>query len=321
MAALGADDFKREPGGAEPFSAGAVTAIRDETKRVLDSPEFVVPDRARRFLSYIVEEALDGRADRIKAFSIATDVLGRDSSFDGSVDPVVRIEAGRVRRALEHYYLTAGADDDLVLTIPKGGYVPTFTWRDRLPPCNAEGGESERCLSSRQNWRRPPWPAVLGAAAAAAGCIAILTGNPVTSALRTSENRPTPLSFRVLMTPFAEAPDTPETVVVARGLTDEVVRQLAGFREIEVVVEPSPAARDSEQRPSYELQGSIRSDKTRFRLSARLINCSNGVVVWAENYDAALDLSKLLETEVTMAGKVAAALAPTFGHRLSQRYH
>ena len=97
--------------------------------RVLDSPEFVVPDRARRFLSYVVEEALCGRADRIKAFSIATHVLGRDSSFDGSTDPVVRIEAGRVRRALEHYYLTAGADDPVVITIPKGGYVPSFTRR------------------------------------------------------------------------------------------------------------------------------------------------------------------------------------------------
>jgi len=75
----------------------------------------VVPERARRFLSYIVEESLAGRADRIKAFSIATDVLGRGSSFDGSVDPVVRIEAGRVRRALEHYYLVAGADDPIII--------------------------------------------------------------------------------------------------------------------------------------------------------------------------------------------------------------
>ena len=94
---------------------------------MLESPDFMVPERARRFLSYIVEESLAGRADRIKAFSIATDVLGRGSSFDGSSDPVVRIEAGRVRRALEHYYLTAGADDPIIITIPKGGYVPTFT--------------------------------------------------------------------------------------------------------------------------------------------------------------------------------------------------
>src|SRR4051794_28694801 len=101
--------------------------MRDELARVLGSPDFVVPSRARRVLCYIVEETLCGRADRIKSFSIATDVLGRDSSFDGSNDPVVRIEAGRVRRALEHYYLTSGAGDPLVITIPKGGYVPAFT--------------------------------------------------------------------------------------------------------------------------------------------------------------------------------------------------
>ena len=98
--------------------------MREQVSRMLASPDFLLPDRGRRFLVYIIEEALCGRADRIKALSIAADVLGRDSSFDGSTDPVVRIEAGRVRRALEHYYLTGGVNDPVVITIPKGGYVP-----------------------------------------------------------------------------------------------------------------------------------------------------------------------------------------------------
>ena len=79
------------------YDSATAELVRRELACVLDSPDFIVPERARRFLSYIVGEALAGRADRIKAFSIATDVLGRGSSFDGSVDPVVRIEAGRVR--------------------------------------------------------------------------------------------------------------------------------------------------------------------------------------------------------------------------------
>jgi hypothetical protein len=95
-------------------------AIRAAVGRVLTSPDFDVPDRARRFLTYVVEEAIAGRGDRIKAYSIATEVFGRDSDFDAQVDPVVRIEAGRLRRALEHYYLTAGRDDEIVTTIPKG---------------------------------------------------------------------------------------------------------------------------------------------------------------------------------------------------------
>jgi adenylate cyclase len=73
-----------------------------------------------------VQEPLAGRADRIKACTIAVDVLDRDPSFDPLADPVVRIEAGRLRRCLEHYYLAEGAADRIRITIPKGGYVPQF---------------------------------------------------------------------------------------------------------------------------------------------------------------------------------------------------
>ena len=72
-------------------------------------------------------ETLSGRADRIKAYSIAVEVFGRGASFDPQSDPVVRIEAGRVRRALERYYLTAGSSDPIAITIPKGSYVPVFS--------------------------------------------------------------------------------------------------------------------------------------------------------------------------------------------------
>ena len=71
----------------------------------------------------MVEELLAGRADRLKGYTIATDVFGRDESFDPQTDPVVRLEARRLRRALEHCYLTAGRDDPIRIEIPKGGYA------------------------------------------------------------------------------------------------------------------------------------------------------------------------------------------------------
>ena len=82
-------------------------------QRILASPDFNVPERARAFLEYVVTETLSGRADRIKAYSIAIEVFGRGASFDPQSDPVVRIEAGRVRRGLERYYLTAGRSDPI----------------------------------------------------------------------------------------------------------------------------------------------------------------------------------------------------------------
>ena len=88
--------------------------IRAQLERILTSPDFDVPDRAHRFLRYVVTESLSGRADRIKAYTIAVEVFGRVGTFDPQSDPVVRIEAGRVRRGLERYYLTAGSSDPIV---------------------------------------------------------------------------------------------------------------------------------------------------------------------------------------------------------------
>ena len=73
--------------------------IRAELHRVLASPQFEASERNRRFLAYVIEEALAGRAARIKAYNIATDVFGRDASFDPQLDPVVRMEARRLRQS------------------------------------------------------------------------------------------------------------------------------------------------------------------------------------------------------------------------------
>jgi adenylate cyclase len=110
----------------DPGPSCTADAIRAELARVLASPSFDASERNRRFLSYLVEETLAGRAGRIKAYSIATLVFHRDTDFDAQSDPIVRVEAQRLRRALEHYYLTAGRAAAVRITIPKGSYVPAF---------------------------------------------------------------------------------------------------------------------------------------------------------------------------------------------------
>ncbi|CAO3424443.1 tetratricopeptide repeat protein [Azospirillum doebereinerae] len=93
---------------------------------VLASRDFKSSERKRRFLQFVVRETMAGHADRIKAYAVAIDVFDRDASFDPSTDPVVRIEAGRLRRCLEHYYMTDGIGDPVRIKIPKGSYVPQF---------------------------------------------------------------------------------------------------------------------------------------------------------------------------------------------------
>ena len=116
--------------GPPPLVAAAEApssaAVRAQLDRIIASSEFAAPERLRRFLQYIVDETLAGRADRIKAYTVGVEVFGRDESFDPQADTVVRIEAGRLRRRLEHYYLNGGTGRSRTNRDPKGSLCPAF---------------------------------------------------------------------------------------------------------------------------------------------------------------------------------------------------
>ena len=91
----------RDAGPEPPAGAPARTVqpspeeVRAQLARIVASPDFDVPERSRSFLRYVVEETLAGRGERIKGYTVAVEVFGRDAAVDTNVDPVVRIEAGR----------------------------------------------------------------------------------------------------------------------------------------------------------------------------------------------------------------------------------
>ena len=122
---------------------GVSGAIRAELHRVLSSAQFDASERNRRFLVYVVEETLAGRAGRIKAYNIATEVFGRDANFDPQLDPVVRMEARRLRRSLERFYLLEGPAGPLRLAMPKGGYVPEFLHGPALQSPSGNGAAEQ----------------------------------------------------------------------------------------------------------------------------------------------------------------------------------
>src|SRR5215831_141823 len=106
--------------------------VRAQLERILSSATFGDAERASRFLRFVVERALDGHANEIKESVIAIEALGRNSSFDSKSDPIVRVEAGRLRERLGSYYEGEGLADRTLISIPKGGYVPEFS--ERNPP-------------------------------------------------------------------------------------------------------------------------------------------------------------------------------------------
>ena len=101
--------------------------IRAELNRILASAAFADAGRASGFLRFIVERSLEGRAQEIKESVIAVEVLGRSPGFDPKTDPIVRVEAGRLRSRLASWYETDGKDSDVVIALPKGGYSPVFS--------------------------------------------------------------------------------------------------------------------------------------------------------------------------------------------------
>jgi adenylate cyclase len=101
-------------------------AVRQQLRKILASPDFQNSPMLRDFLRFIVEKTLAGQSQEIKGYTVATQVLGRKADFDAGKDPIVRILAGRLRRALERYYSTQGRQDPVRIDIPKGAYVPIF---------------------------------------------------------------------------------------------------------------------------------------------------------------------------------------------------
>jgi len=103
--------------------------VRPALDRILASESFRTSPQLGTFLRYVVDAALSGRAASLKGYTIGVEALGRDPSFDPQIDPIVRVEATRLRRALERYYACAGSDDPLVIELPRGSYVPLFVRR------------------------------------------------------------------------------------------------------------------------------------------------------------------------------------------------
>jgi tetratricopeptide (TPR) repeat protein len=110
----------------EPLDEQAAAAIRAALDRVLASDAFRGAPQLSAFLSFIVIRAIAGRSAELKGYTIAVEALGRPPEFDPQADPIVRVEAGRLRKALSHYYAAEGARDALRIAMPIGGYVPVF---------------------------------------------------------------------------------------------------------------------------------------------------------------------------------------------------
>lgn len=92
---------------------------------VLQDAKFAAAPQMSAFLRFVVMQTLDGNADRIKAYTVAVDALGKPSTFDPQNDPSVRVLAKRLRDTLTAYYQRTNGHK-LVLLLKSGSYIPSF---------------------------------------------------------------------------------------------------------------------------------------------------------------------------------------------------
>ena len=135
-----------------PTQAPNPKAVAAQLERILNSADFTASRRLKNFLRFVVTETLKGNAGQIKAYTIAVTVFGRTHSFDPQTDPVVRIEAGKLRSKLEHFYYARAGKEPIRIDIPRGGYIPTFETliHDAGPDISQEGVSPEGTSGPRR---------------------------------------------------------------------------------------------------------------------------------------------------------------------------
>ncbi|PDT00700.1 hypothetical protein CO666_29285 [Rhizobium chutanense] len=294
--------------------------VRDQLDRILSSVEFQAPDRSRRFLAYIVAETLAGRETNLKAYAIAQAVFGRDASFDAQNDPVVRIEAGRIRRALERYYLVVGRDDPIQITIPKGRYVPSFIVRQPAisPENRSEPKDNRRHTLAAQ--QKPSSyrdlllpigvPLVLGLVAILS-LIRPLEGlfGSSTPAVATVSSKGDELKAEILVEPLVGTGRQNGDVDIAKGLTDEVIAQLTKINSVIVKAAGPQTQIVASNRPQLSLQGSLGTEGSRLHVQIRLVDRADGTVTWTGAYDRTFEGRSILDVQEEVARQIADAIS------------
>ena len=275
-------------------------AIREQLDRILHSGPFAHSRRRHRFLEYIVNETLAGRGERLKGYNVGIEVFDRPETFDPAIDPIVRIEAGRVREKLREYYDTDGLSDRVRIDLPKGAYTPQIEFRD----AGTAGATAE-----------PQRKRLMGPLAAIAAAVLLtLAGLAAWSWLKPIAPSSEKASIAVL--PFVNIGNDPKWDRFADGVTEDIVTDLSHSKDLFVVARNSTEVYRGKPRDvrsigrdlgvRYVLEGSIQPSGQQIRVTAQLIDTTTGGHVWSNRYTR--PATHLFEVQSDVTGKIAATL-------------
>lgn len=297
-------------GASEEGIAIPLDLVREELRKISESAGFPATERSRKLLEFLVTETLAGRGSRIKAYCIGTGVFGRPESFDPQKDPIVRIEAARLRRDLEHYYLTDGVDDPVIIDIPKGGYVPRFAARAIGQAADAPSAATPRAVEHKS----APWS--IGGRWGLAGLSMLLLGL-LFFGVFTAGQKPVATSAiltpGLLVKPLADLTHSRDSAILAQGLTERIIEKTARFKELAVIPGDSGDAQVPSAIARYEFGGTLRDSDGQLLVQTRLVDRMDGRVIWAESYNVPLQPQQLFGVELQVADQIATRIAEPSG--------
>ena len=305
---------------------------RRELDRILSSQHFPASQKRREFLRYIVEEALAGRADMLKGYSVALAVFGRDDTFDPNADPVVRLEARRLRRDLDSYYVHAGVNDPVRISIPKGSYAPSLEWQNKpevrslddgdraadVSPLAESAIETEAIAASGRNFRN-----VLATGALIAAMIAIVSTGWLWYAGKMQV--PSAAAARepaLVILPFEALGSTQNTSYLAQGIRLELVNNLFRFPGFRLYSLPAAAEGQMKGDPAelgrnlgvaYVVHGSVRTDPEEILVAAQVVSAQTGQVIWTGAFRRPSDPQAIIAVQSDMAAEIATAIGQPYG--------
>ncbi|MBN9084380.1 MAG: hypothetical protein BGP04_12795 [Rhizobiales bacterium 62-17] len=285
---------------------------------VLSDPVFAASDSLSRFLRYIVTETLEGRSARLKAYTIALTVFGRNESFNPQTNSLVRVEAARLRRLLTLHYSRNPGASPIEIQLPKGSYVPQFIARQNSSlPSHALQPANQPTIGNR--WKHPRSAFVALAAILLLG-IASFAMPPLLSRLPADDEaetgtmaweRPpsisiTPLQYDGRLVKPAQA----------RALDVEILAALAGFDFLRVYDFGSEA---QQRRTDYRLEAHASQVEGRLAIHYRLLHTATDQVIWSQAF-AHLPFDFTGDVRRPLVSKVASILGRTYGIVFTDRY-
>lgn len=290
-------------------------SIRTQVEKILASQSFTEAERLKRFLRFTVDLTLEGGGSQIKEYLLGVEVFGRQESFDPRTDPIVRVQAGKLRSRMEKYYTTEGRKDPVIIEYPKGSYIPIFKLREVTVPA----------------WRsvlEHRWKAV-----ALVTTVMVLAGFAVYWAgwiSRTKHPVGEPASIAVL--PFVDMSENKDQEFFCDGVTEEIITALAKLEGLHVVARTSAfefkgKGQDirkigAQLNVATVLEGSVRKSGQGLRVVAQLINVADGYHLWSQTYDREIkDVFAIQEGIAQAVGEaLRVRLASGQKQRLVKRY-